>query len=57
MLFVEHYGDFTYLIHSSVSATTVGFLREKTTCRYSYVYRSLVDRDVYVYYSGTSANE
>jgi len=25
MLFGEHYGDFTYLIHSSVSTTTVGF--------------------------------
>ena len=25
MLFGEHYGDFTYLIHSSVNTTTVGF--------------------------------
>ena len=29
MLFGEHYGDFMYLIHSSVSTTTVGFY-EKT---------------------------
>jgi len=29
MFFVEHYGDFTYLIHSSVSATTVGFYEKK----------------------------
>jgi len=29
MLFGEHYGDFTYLIHSSVSTTTVE-LYEKT---------------------------
>jgi len=25
MLFAEHYGDFTYVIHSNVSTTTVGF--------------------------------
>jgi hypothetical protein len=29
MPFGEHYGDFTYLIHSSVSNTTAGFY-EKT---------------------------
>jgi len=29
MLFVEHYGDLMYLIHSSVSATTVGFYEKK----------------------------